>query len=53
MCATCGCNYKNYNHRKGEMKTTMGGSYKGIDKVKQFPAPKVVVAKQQFKRGKR
>ena len=19
MCATCGCNYKNYNHRNGEM----------------------------------
>jgi hypothetical protein len=53
MCATCGCNYKNYQHRPGEMKTTMPGSYKGIDKIKQLPPAKVVVAKQNVRRGKR
>jgi hypothetical protein len=53
MCATCGCNYKNYSHRPGEMKTTMPGSYKGIDKIIQLPPAKVVVAKQNIRRGKR
>jgi hypothetical protein len=53
MCATCGCNYKNYQHRPDEMKTTMGGSYKGIDKIKQLPAAKVVKVKQNIRRGKR
>ena len=53
MCATCGCNYKNYSHRPGEMKTTMGGSYKGIDKIKQIPMPPIKVAKLQPRRGKR
>ena len=44
MCATCGCNYKNYQHREGEMKTTMASSNKIYDKQNkdwQKPSPSV------------
>jgi len=33
MCATCGCNYKNYEHRPDEMVTKMPASFYGTTKV--------------------
>lgn len=54
MCATCGCNYKNYNHRPGEMKTTMPGSYSQSTKTKDAmpKVPKVPPMPRSAKRGK-
>lgn len=54
MCKTCGCNYANYQHRPDEMKTTMGGSYKGIDKVVDAmpKQPSVPAMPRTTKKGK-
>ena len=54
MCATCGCNYKNYSHREGEMKVRMPGSYSQSTKVKDSmpKVPKVPPMPRSSKKGK-
>ena len=37
MCATCGCNYKNYNHRNGEMIADPTGKQPFVSKGYKVP----------------
>lgn len=37
MCATCGCNYKNYNHRNGEFIADPTGKMPFVSKPYKVP----------------